>query len=308
MSNLAHVNDCLTYMYYRSGDSTASPNFAANNLLYLNLAHLDLVAGSTKLIPQIVASFPWAKSAQPKTLTLVPSETGTATVTQNSSTITFGAAPALTKVGYHIKFGSTDETTYRIETHTAATTAATLDSAVVTSSGSVSYTLFKIDYSVGTSDVLRLLDVFGSPVDPGNGSESYQLIGESEPYFRRYFPTFSVGTPTHYCALHETAGTYTVRFNKYLSTTAYKRLEIPYIPIPSDLTANDSSIPLVPRHQRQALCDLALFYRYQDTDDDRAENTFTLAAQGYQAMLKEIGMNEGVFKPFRANDEVRTNV
>ncbi len=307
MSNLAHANDCLNYMYLRSGDSVSNPQFAANALTYMNIAYREMVSGTSKLIPQVVATFPWAKAAQPKTLTLIPVETGTATIVQNSTGITFSSGPASTRVGYHIKFGTgaNAEVTYRIITHTAGDTAATLDSEVVSSSASVTYTMFKIDWTVGSSDILRMVDVFNSYIDPGLGSDSYQLIGEPEREFRRYFPTFTSGTPTHFTILYESAGTFTVRFNKYAAALTYKRLEIPYIPIPTDLTASDLSIPIVPLHHRQTLCDLALFLLFQDTNDNKAQMAFEAASSGYVTMLKEIGMKDLTMKPFRPNEEAK---
>lgn len=309
MANLAHTNDCLTYMYHRSGENASTPNFSANALLYLNLAHRDLSAGTCKLLPQIVATFPWAKSAQPKTLILQPSiTTGTVSITQNNSSITFSSAPASSVAGYHIKFGS-NETTYRIDSHTAGAASATLDSVVINTTAPTStYTLFKIDYTVGSSDILRIVDMFSSQIDPGFGTGQYKLIAETEESLRRFFPTISSGLPTHFALLYYNEGTFTVRFNKYLDTTSYRRLEAPYIPIPSDLTASDASIPLPPKHHRQTLCDLALYYLFQDKNDDKAQESYNAAGGGLLTMLKEIGMTDVTFTPFKPNEEAKLSL
>lgn len=307
MSNLAHTNDCLTYMYLRSGDNVSSPDFAANALLYLNLAQRELAAGTCRLFPQIVATFPWAKSVYPKTLTLIPSSTGTVTLTQNSTAITFSSGPAATVANYLIKFG-TNETTYRITAHTAASTSATLDSECISASGSSSYTLFKVDYTIGSADILRLISVLHSYIDPSLGGDSYELIAETENDFRRYFPTFSSGTPTHFTELGQSEGTFTLRFNKYLSSTAYHKLEAPYIPIPTDLTASDLSIPIVPKHHRQTLCELALYFLLQDKGSEPSDVQAVLqsAVGGYSAMLKEIGQQDITFRPFKPNEEAKS--
>lgn len=306
MSNLRTSADCLQYIYLRAGESTTAPNFGTNAILYLNLAYRELLSGCSRLVPNLVVNFPWAKSAQPKTLVLVPSETGTCSITQNSSSVTTSGTIAASKVGYHIKFGSSDATTYRIDAHTAGTAALTLDSAVVAATNATSsYTLFKIDYSIGSDDVLRLADEFSGYIDTALGMDTYKIISEEEIDFRRNFPTYSQGSPTHSTLLKETSGTFTVRFNKYLSTTGYARLEAPYIPIPTDLENTANSIPLVPLHHRQTMCDLALFFLMNDKQDEKASEQFQLAQQGYAVMLKELGQSDVTFQTFKPNQEAK---
>jgi hypothetical protein len=53
------------------------------------------------------------------------------------------------------------------------------------------------------------------------------------------------------------------------------------------------------------MCELALFFLFQDKIDDRAFNAFNNAQVGYANMLAEIGIKDVSFEPFRPNVPVK---
>lgn len=306
MANLATGADCFDYCFRRSGENENSSRFSGQLQTYLNIAQRELVSGSSMLQPSVVATFPWAKAAVAKNIVLEASVSGTVAVTNNSASITFSAGPTNSLEGYYLTLTG-NATVYRISSHTAASTSATLDSVVVSStSAAVAYTAFKIDYTVGSSDILRIVSPLQGFISNSNGDSINQVNGEEEFTFRRSFPVPSSGEPTHFAVVNELSGTFTIKFNKYPS--AQRRLDVPYIPIPSDITDSAASIPLVPIHFRHVMCHLALFYLQADKNDTRSQENFQLAQLGYASMLKSIGLADFDFLPLKPNVEVKNNV
>lgn len=300
MANLRTSEDCFSYMYSQVGDSAGTTRFQAQATQWLNIAHREIVSGNSNLVPNIVANFPWAKSASPKTATLLPSATGTATVTEESTSGTFAVAPSVSLVGYHIIFTGMNAL-YKISAHTAGDTAFTLDAESVKSLSSVAFTAYKLEYSIGSSDILRVISPFRGYED--NGNENKMIHGEEESSFFRSFPSVSSGEPTHFTILNDDNGTLKVRFNRYPS--ARRRIDIPYIPIPEDLTNDQDSQPLVPLNHRHSFCNLAVFYYYDIKGDSRADKYFELARNGYTAMLFEMGFRDLDFRPKKTNAELK---
>lgn len=301
MANFRTSEDCFNYIYNQVGDTAGTTRFADQAAVYLNMAHRELVSGVSRLMPEFVATFPWAKAINPKNIILKPAVTGTADLTNDSTSITFTSAPSDSLADYHIVFTG-DNVTYKISSHTASSTSATLDSVCLsTTASAVAYTAYKLEYSVGSSDILRVIDAFQGFED--NGNDSYKVFGVEESDFFRHFRSVSQGEPTNFCVMKDDVGTLTVRFNKYPS--AARRLNVPYIPIPSDLTNDSTSVPLVSLHHRQTMCDMALFYLFDIKDDQRADKYLDLAMRGYRAALVSAGYKDADFKPYKNNVEIK---
>lgn len=306
MGNLATTIDCVNYMLKQATEKDQGQGsfFEDNALLYLNIAQKELASGACRLIPDVVATFPWAKALKEKSIILQPVRTtSTVSVTQGSTTISFFIAPNISLVNYFIKF-SPSNTLYKIIAHTAGNNAATLDSIYVdATNASVTYSAFLVDYTLGASDVLRPVAPFNGYRANLSGDDKNQIDGISEFDFRRAFPSFTNGEPTHFCLTKSDNGSHHVRFSHYPS--GYSRVDVPYIEIPVELTTNPDTIPIVPLHHRLTLCQYALHYLYLDKGDDRANGAFQNAQIGYSVMLREIGMADFAFEPFKPNTEVK---
>ena len=306
MANLTTTPDCVNYMLKRASEKDQGQGsfFEQNALLYLNLAQREFASGVSRLVPDATATFPWAKATYEKSIILQPSlSSSTVSITKNSATISFFLAPGISLTDYFIKFGS-NGTIYRIAAHTAGNNAATLDSVCIdTTNATSTYVAFLVDYNLGSDDVLRPVAPFNGYKTNNSGDDVNQVDGISEFDFRRAFPTFTNGEPTHFCVIRQNVGTYRLRFSHYVSSES--RIDVPYIPIPEALTLSDSSIPIVPIHHRLTLCEYAMFYLFQDKNDDRSIPAYQNAQIGYTAMLREIGMADVTFEPFKPNLEVK---
>jgi hypothetical protein len=306
MANLATTTDCLDFMLKRIGeqDYGQGSRFEDNALLHLNIAQRELLSGTSRLAPQIVATFPWAKAQDEKSITMQPPyTTGTVSITKGVQTVNFSNPPTISLTNYHIRIG-TNNTMYRITSHLQNNAQAVIDSPIVEATAAAeTFVAFLIDYDVGSSDILRPVTPFIGFKDNSSGDETNQIDGISEFDFRRQFPVINQGEPTHFMVLRQNNGTYRLRFSHYVAATS--KLWVPYIGLPSDLTADPDTTPVVPIQSRLTLCELGLFYLFQDKNDDRVANAFQSAQVGYQAMLREIGFTDLTFEPFKPNVEVK---
>lgn len=277
-------------MMYRSGGKQGTDDFSTQALLYLNIAHKKIVAGSCELDPESSEIWNWARSRRPKTIVLEPViTTGSVTTTQNNADITFSSAPANSVNDYFIKI-STHKDIFRILSHTAAMTIATLDSNYTGSSGSgQSYQMYKLEYTIGSSDILKLISPFRAYRD--SATEVY-VVDTFQ--MERQWPLRDIisGNPEFASIVNETNGTVTIRFNKYLAASTYQRVDVDYVPIPSDLTISPDTTPLIPSHFRSVLADYALYLLYSDKNDSRAPEAFELASRGYKMMLSDHRVNK----------------
>lgn len=284
MANLSNTSDCISYMMYRSGGKQSGDDFATQALLYLNLAYRKIVSGSCELDPLATEDWIWARSRAPKIITLQPLvETGTVNVSNNSTSITFSVAPAASVADWHIKCADHGDV-FRISSHTGGNTSATLDSVFTgTSSATSSYKLFKLEYSVGSSDILKILSPMRCYQDSVN-----RVHGATAEEMERQYPIRDIasGTPTMFAPISESDGTFIVKFNAY-PLSDLMRLDFDYTPIPAVLTTSPDVVPIIPVQYRTVLCDFALFLLYNDKNDARSADAFSLAERGYKMMATD---------------------
>jgi hypothetical protein len=133
----------------RAGETTSGTSpYEADALTYLNKIHHGLVAGGLVFDVNVDDAWPWARAKYPYVLELqAPITTGTVTFTNGSDAVVFTSGPAVSVAGWFIRI-SGESTVYRIASHTAAATAADIDAFYVGTTGSKSYTLFKLDYDL----------------------------------------------------------------------------------------------------------------------------------------------------------------
>jgi len=230
--------------------------------------------------------FSFARATNPKIInTVAPIDTGfTVDATLSSTTITFSSDPnsGVSVQGYHIVISGG---IYRISSHTAASTTATLDAAFVdTTVTGANFSLFKLQYTVGSSDVLRLL----SPARTIQGK--LDLLDKDELLDRYPLNEVSKAFPCHAAIINESSGTFTFQLSSYPDDI--ERLEFDYVAIPTTLDTT-STDPILPAQHRLVLAELACYYMLMRNDDSRAAQHLAIARQMFQALVDWNSQNTG---------------
>lgn len=281
MANFQFSSDLLDEILSRSGELTdGTSDFEAPTLRLLNRAYRGIWSGGAELDPNIQEVWWWLRSSTEGTITLLPQQSGTATVTNNNTAVTLSAAQTPSIDDYYIRFGGSSDV-FRVATHVAGNTAVTLDSVYTGSTGSVSWEAFKTDYDLATD----LLYLIGPIRIAREGIDEIDQISESD--FQRLFPMRNLndGIPTKFCFVGERI----VRFNAAggETSTDFIRVDYSYIDTPAALTDSGSEEPLVPLQYRHILADWGASMLLADKDDDRAGYFLQAANRGIAAMSKE---------------------
>ena len=121
-------------------------------------------------------------------------ESGTASVTLNSRSVTLSSAPAISVQGYWIKFDSHDEI-YKVAQHDAASTSLVLESSYTQdTNASVSYKLWtdRIPLPVDCDETIEVSHQFRSTGLEGIGRQRFRELHARNPFmegFPRYYST-----------------------------------------------------------------------------------------------------------------------
>jgi hypothetical protein len=272
------VNDILT-RGHELADGTS--DFDSDVVTYLNRAYLGLLRGGSELDPEVDEEWWWLRADDQGVLTLNPVEdTGTVSVTNNSTLITFSSAPTPSVAGRHFKVDDHADV-FIISSHTASTTSATLESVYTgTTDTAASFRAMQLDYDLA-SDVMSLSSSMTSYQDGRmsiNGINLEVLNGR--------WPKNEIGSgvPHNFAMI----GDQKVRFSHYggTSSTDLIKIDYEYLKLPSDL-ADDTATPIVPREYRYILADWALSFLYSAKDDAKAGDAAALAQRGLRAMAKQ---------------------
>ena len=128
MANYTYSADLINSALFLAGESTDGlSDFQDRALELLNRSYRAIWMGGTEIDPTLNEEWWWLRKSTPGVITLLPREEHTASVTNNSASITFSATIADSKVGWHFRAEDTADV-FRISTHVAGTAAATLDS------------------------------------------------------------------------------------------------------------------------------------------------------------------------------------
>lgn len=238
--------------------------------------------------------FAFARATNPKivnTVAFIDSADGSSnvTATQGSNSISFGSDPngGVSVQGYHIRINGGDEV-YRITAHTAAATTATLDAAFVDSNvAAQEFEIFKLQYTVGSDDILRLL----SPIRVHSGDRSQDVIDLVEPQemFERYpLSEVDMSFPSMAAVLNEDDGTYTIQLCS--PPENIERMEFDYVAIPTELDTSTVD-PIIPARYRICLAHLACYFLMVRNDDNRAPYHIATARQLFGEM---VDWNKGI--------------
>jgi hypothetical protein len=279
MANYQYSADILDDMLRRAHETTSgNSEYETRALIYLNRAYRAFWNGGTEFDPLLTRDW-WWMHREGAIIVQPAIETGTVSVTQGSASITFSSGPAASVAGYHFKVDGHPDV-FKIDTHTAAATAATLDSVYTGEDDTAAeYKLFKIDYDISTS-ALRITQPMWAMQDEGR-----EIKGFPQVEFNRRWRLSKVdaGVPDEFTIVDEN----TVRFNHYAAEDELVRVDYDYIVKPDDLTDSASEEPLVPLQYRHVLADLGLYFLLFDKNSDKATGILGQAKAGLKAMGKE---------------------
>jgi hypothetical protein len=277
MANYQFSADLVDDILFRCGEPTdGTSDFDAVALQYLNRAYQAIWMGGSEILPSVREDWWWLRRVEVINLEPVI-ETGSVTVTNNSTAITFSAAPTKDLDNWFFKV-SDEFDVFRIAAHTAGLAAATLDEAYTGDSGSSkSYKVFKLEYDL-PSDILRLKGPMRQYREP---PYKIDLAGVDELDLLAPLARVEKGTPRRFAEVDED----TVRFDRYVDELT--RVEFDYLFRPAALTNSGSEEPVVPRHFRKTLTDTGSFLLFLDKNDDRADSAGLLARNGLLAMAAE---------------------
>jgi hypothetical protein len=280
MANYQFSSDIVNDALFRAGEPTDSTSdYDTVALQYVNRGYRALWMGGGEFDPTINEKWWWLQTEA--SLILLPVEnTGTINVTNNSASITFSTGPTPSVAGYHFKVNDHADV-FKISSHTAGATAATLDSVYTgPTNTAANFKAFKLEYDL--TDGLGLIEPIKAYQD-----DRVKITSMSLGELNRQFPLnqTEAGVPRHFAFTDED----TIRFQRYggTSSTDFIRLDYQYLQRPSDLTDSGSEESLVPKQYRHILADMALFYLLLDKDDSRAEAIGAMAKSGIKAMRIE---------------------
>lgn len=282
MANFTSSQDILNDVLRRGHEPTdGTSDYDADALTWLNRAYLGILSGGSELDPDVDETWWWLRSDTQGTITLNPViDTGTISVTNNSASITFSTGPTPSVAGRHFKVNDHGDV-FKISSHSAGATAATLESVYTGSTDTAaSFKVFQLDYDLA-SDVLYLSQEMTVYRGVRNQIKWVDLSKLTTKWPRE---NAGPGTPQEFSMI----GDQKVRFSHYggQSATDLIKIDYEYLKIPTDL-ADDSVAPLVPRKYRYILADWALSFLLSAKDDDKAGDAAALAQRGIRSMSKE---------------------
>lgn len=290
----ALVNDAL----FRAGELPGSSEWDQKALEYITREYRALCAGASEFIPEFVSDWWWMRDSG--VLTILPVySTGTASVIQDSATVTLSVVPGISLTGRYFKVNDHPDI-FIINSVVGATV--TLDSPYTGPTNTTAgFLAAKLEYSLN-ANVSALL----SPIR--SFRENPQIMGLSPERMDTLYPlgrSTLVGVPQAFALEDEQ----TIRFSHGGRDDGVSmRMEYRYRPAVTDLVYDTSSIPLVPIQFRHVLADMTLVYIYMDKNDDRLAAIGTSVRSTLAAMVREnkrrltkMDMNVGRILPRQAH-------
>lgn len=263
---------------FRGSEPVTGSSWNDKVIDYLNRVYVQLVVGATEFTPEFIDDWWWHRASGAFNL-LVPYKTGTVSVTNGSTAITFSVAPALSMQSRRIRFSNVIDVS-GIAAHVAGLTTATLDLPYTGQTNTaLAFSAMQNYYDLGAS-VMSLIGPMQIGVAP------FAIDGMSPEAMDDSFPVsqFGEGVPRAFSLATESS----VRMSHgFVETPVSTRVEYRYKPTITLLTDATESIPILPEHWRHVLCDMALVYLLADKNDNRAIPMQQQTRLVVASMLKE---------------------
>lgn len=284
--------DILKGALQKSGEKTDGTSvYQELAIKFMNNAHLDILSGGSTFTGGDVGDpWPWAVNRAPKSITLMPPfNLGNATVTNGSNVLTFSIAPNVSLGSlkdWHFKSDSSCDY-YRIATHTAGATSATLETTFADSTATTTFNCYKLIYSIGT-DILRLcapIRIYRTTAysDDSDG----KIYGVDKDTLDDKWPLSRLcsGVPDRFAEIYQSETEYLIRINKFVLSAM--KVDMDFIAVPADLFDSSTSIPLIPKQKRVILEYATAYFLCQEKQLQDAQTFFSMAGTGIKAMQNE---------------------
>lgn len=290
MANSYSTQDIIKGALQRVGEKTdgTSP-YHQLALKYVNKVYSAIIKGNSEFTPEVRQAWSWARLTK---AVVIPGfyQSGTVSLTTGSLNGTFSVAPTVSVQGYFFRVVN-QPTFYTIASHTANSTAFTLDVAYIETSGSaLAFAALPLILNLGAG-IMRLvspLRIYVNRVLEFNeGAEDMGEISLTDPLpFWETYPLQLIknDTPSKAAIIFRSETAFQVQLNKY--PTSPLRVDFDYIGIPKDLTDDSNSIPILPRDDRDALEIGASYYLFLDKKQKTdADSFFQLTAAKINSMV-----------------------
>lgn len=285
--------DILKGALQKAGEkSDGTSNYQELAIKFMNNAYIDILSGGSTFTGGDVGDpWPWAKSRNPKSVTIVaPFNAGSVSLVNGSTTITFSPAPDVS-IGslkdWHFKSDSTYDY-YRITAHTAGAATATIETGFAdVTIGASTFNCYKLIYDIG-NDVLRLCSPFriyrSNSFDDDTDGKIYGVdadtLDEKWPISR-----LVSGVMDRYAEIYQSETEYLIRINKF--SLFEMKVDMDYIPVPAELFDSSSSIPLIPKQKRIILEYATAYFLCQEKQHSDTQTFFNMTQNAIKAMQNE---------------------
>lgn len=188
--------------------------------------------------------------------------TGTVSINAGDTALTFSSAPTVSVADRYIQL-ETSSDWYKITSHTASSTSATISPAYVgtTNLTGGTYTVRKLLYTT-TTPLVQILDMkqLVTPV---------RLISQSPREADFFLPLYYDAGVPYYYIMSSPSSSGTPQFSLMLSPDSVINIMVRGIKNLSDMSS-DSDTSVIPSQWHDAIINIAAFYGFQASDDTRA--------------------------------------
>lgn len=182
--------------------------FESTVLGYLDDAYQGLLSGGNEFGIDVGLPWKWARARKPIVLSLLPEVTGSATMTNASTSGVFSVAPTISLAGRFLRLEGLSDM-YKIATHVASSTAFTIDQDFLDDTGSYKYHAMAIDYDLVDSRIV--VDITNKKIDFRENSSTQLTATLTEGVYTQAALATHIGSVM--TAATTIAATYTVSFD-----------------------------------------------------------------------------------------------